>query len=166
MFERLSVPILGIIENMSYFLCPHCNEKTEIFRTDGGKNTSERFGVAFLGQIPLDAEVCTAGDIGVPIVAGHPESPTIRSVRGSRLGINGGPGGKWRRRRIDDPLILNTAKKLLTISFFSVTVGLDSYPKPLTLSHLSYRETLRKEATHGEHRLGKCLQKTRRKTRH
>ena len=75
MFERLGVPILGIIENMSYFLCPHCNEKTEIFRSDGGKNTSERFGVAFLGQIPLDAEVCTAGDIGVPIVAGHPESP-------------------------------------------------------------------------------------------
>ena len=75
MFERLGVPILGIIENMSYFLCPHCNEKTEIFRADGGKNTSERFGVAFLGQIPLDAEVCTAGDIGVPIVAGHPESP-------------------------------------------------------------------------------------------
>lgn len=75
MFERLGVPILGVIENMSYFLCPHCNEKTEIFRKDGGKNTSERFGVAFLGQIPLDAEVCTAGDIGVPIVAGHPESP-------------------------------------------------------------------------------------------
>ena len=75
MFERLGVPILGIIENMSYFLCPHCNEKTEIFRKDGGRNTSERFGVAFLGQIPLDAEVCTAGDLGVPIVAGHPESP-------------------------------------------------------------------------------------------
>ena len=75
MFERLGVPILGVIENMSYFLCPHCNEKTEIFSADGGKNTSERFGVAFLGQIPLDAEVCTAGDIGVPIVAGHPESP-------------------------------------------------------------------------------------------
>ncbi len=75
MFERLGVPILGIIENMSYFLCPHCNEKTEIFSADGGKNTSEQFGVSFLGQIPLDPEVCTAGDIGVPIVAGHPDSP-------------------------------------------------------------------------------------------
>ena len=75
MFERLGVPILGIIENMSYFLCPHCNEKTEIFRRDGGKNMSERFSVAFLGQIPLDAEVCTAGDLGVPIVAADPESP-------------------------------------------------------------------------------------------
>ena len=75
MFERLGVPILGIIENMSYFLCPHCNEKTEIFRRDGGKNMSERFSVAFLGQIPLDAEVCTAGDLGVPIVAADPASP-------------------------------------------------------------------------------------------
>ena len=75
MFERLGVPILGIIENMSYFLCPHCNEKTEIFSSDGGRKTSERFGVTFLGEIPLDAEVCTAGDIGVPIVAGHPDSP-------------------------------------------------------------------------------------------
>lgn len=75
MFERLGVPILGIIENMSYFLCPHCNEKTEIFRADGGKTMSERFGVSLLGQIPLDAEVCTAGDLGVPIVAGHPDSP-------------------------------------------------------------------------------------------
>ena len=79
MFERLGVPILGVIENMSYFLCPHCNEKTEIFRADGGKKTSERLGVAFLGDIPLDAEVCTAGDLGVPIVAGHPESPQSKA---------------------------------------------------------------------------------------
>lgn len=74
MFERLGVPILGIIENMSFFRCPHCNEKTEIFKADGGKKTSERFAVSFLGEIPLDAEVCTAGDLGVPIVAGHPDS--------------------------------------------------------------------------------------------
>ena len=89
MFERLGVPILGIIENMSYFLCPHCNEKTEIFRADGGRNTSERFGVAFLGQIPLDAEVCTAGDIGVPIVAGDPESPQSEAfgVVAKELGV-------------------------------------------------------------------------------
>lgn len=79
MFERLGVPILGVIENMSYFLCPHCNEKTEIFRADGGRKTSERLGVAFLGDIPLDAEVCTAGDIGVPIVAGQPESPQSKA---------------------------------------------------------------------------------------
>ena len=75
MFERLGVPILGIIENMSFFLCPHCNERTEIFKAEGGKKTSERFSVPFLGEIPLDSEVCIAGDLGVPIVAGHPDSP-------------------------------------------------------------------------------------------
>lgn len=81
MFERLGVPILGVIENMSYFQCPKCNEKTEIFRSDGGKKTSERLGVSFLGDIPLDAEVCTAGDLGVPIVAGRPESPQSNAFR-------------------------------------------------------------------------------------
>lgn len=75
MFERLGVPILGIVENMSYFLCPHCNQRTDIFRSDGGKRTSEKLGVSFLGRVPLDAEVCTAGDLGVPIVAAHPDSP-------------------------------------------------------------------------------------------
>ena len=50
-------------------------KKPKFLVADGGRNTSERFGVTFLGQIPLDAEVCTAGDIGVPIVAGNPESP-------------------------------------------------------------------------------------------
>ena len=75
MFERLGVPILGIVENMSYFLCPHCDERTDIFRSDGGKKTSEKLAVSFLGGVPLDAEVCTAGDLGVPIVAAHPDSP-------------------------------------------------------------------------------------------
>ena len=75
MFERLGVPILGIIENMSYFACPHCGERTDIFRADGGKKTSEKLEVSFLGQIPIDAEICTAGDLGVPIVASNPDSP-------------------------------------------------------------------------------------------
>jgi ATP-binding protein involved in chromosome partitioning len=75
MFERLGVPILGIVENMSHFACPHCGERTDIFRADGGKKTSEKLEVSFLGQIPIDAEICTAGDLGVPIVASNPDSP-------------------------------------------------------------------------------------------
>ena len=75
MFERLGVPILGIVENMSHFACPHCGERTDIFRADGGKKTSEKLDVSFLGQIPIDAEICTAGDLGVPIVASNPDSP-------------------------------------------------------------------------------------------
>ncbi len=79
MFDRLGVPILGIVENMSYFLCPHCSERTDIFRADGGKKTSDKLGVSFLGRVPLDAEVCTAGDLGVPIVAAHPDSPQSKA---------------------------------------------------------------------------------------
>jgi len=79
MFDRLGVPILGIVENMSCFLCPHCSERTDIFRADGGKKTSDKLGVSFLGRVPLDAEVCTAGDLGVPIVAAHPDSPQSKA---------------------------------------------------------------------------------------
>ena len=75
MFDKLGVPILGVVENMSYFACPHCGERTDIFRRTGGVKTSEKLGTRFLGEIPLDAEVCTAGDLGVPIVASHPDSP-------------------------------------------------------------------------------------------
>lgn len=75
MFDKLGVPILGVVENMSYFACPHCGERTDIFRRDGGGKFSEKLGTRFLGEIPLDAEVCTAGDLGVPIVASHPDSP-------------------------------------------------------------------------------------------
>ena len=75
MFDKLGVPILGVVENMSYFACPHCGERTDIFRRAGGVKTSEKLGTRFLGEVPLDAEVCTAGDLGVPIVASHPDSP-------------------------------------------------------------------------------------------
>lgn len=81
MFDKMGVPILGVIENMSYFLCPHCGERTDIFRAEGGKKTSEKLGVAFLGQIPIDAEICTGGDLGVPIVASNPDSPQSAAFR-------------------------------------------------------------------------------------
>ncbi len=81
MFDRLGVPILGVIENMSYFVCPHCGERTDIFRADGGKKTSEKLGVSFLGQIPIDPEICTGGDLGVPIVASNPDSPQSIAFR-------------------------------------------------------------------------------------
>ena len=81
MFDKLGVPILGVVENMSYFACPHCGERTDIFRRHGGVKTSEKLGTRFLGEIPLDAEVCTAGDLGVPIVASHPDSPQSQAFR-------------------------------------------------------------------------------------
>ncbi len=75
MFEKLDVPVFGVIENMSYFLCPHCGERTEIFGSGGGRKAAEELGLEFLGDIPLDAKTREAGDKGVPIVESEPDSP-------------------------------------------------------------------------------------------
>jgi ATP-binding protein involved in chromosome partitioning len=79
MFRQMKVPVLGIVENMSYFLCPHCNERTEIFRHGGGKKASETLGVPFLGEVPIDPAVVVGGDTGTPIVAENPESPAAKA---------------------------------------------------------------------------------------
>lgn len=68
MFKKVNVPVIGIIENMSTFVCPHCGEETDIFKKDGGKKTAELLSTAFLGSIPLDPQIVLGGDAGVPIV--------------------------------------------------------------------------------------------------
>jgi len=73
-FEKLKVTILGIIENMSTFTCPHCGKGTDIFRRGGGERMSRELGLPFLGAIPLDADIVTGGDEGRPIVAEKPNS--------------------------------------------------------------------------------------------
>jgi ATP-binding protein involved in chromosome partitioning len=75
MFRRVDVPVLGIVENMSYFLCPHCGERSEIFGHGGARHEAERLGVPFLGEVPLHLSIRVAGDAGTPIVAAEPESP-------------------------------------------------------------------------------------------
>ncbi len=74
MFEKVQVPILGVIENMSTFTCPHCGKDTDVFRRGGGERMSKELGVVFLGSIPLDADVVTCGDAGLPIVLEKPKS--------------------------------------------------------------------------------------------
>jgi ATP-binding protein involved in chromosome partitioning len=74
MFETVHVPILGIVENMSTFTCPHCGKATDVFRHGGGERMSRELGVPFLGAIPLDAEIVTCGDEGRPIVLEKPRS--------------------------------------------------------------------------------------------
>jgi ATP-binding protein involved in chromosome partitioning len=81
MFRKVNVPVLGIIENMSYYMCPHCGEREEIFGHGGGKKTAEMLGVPFLGEIPLDAKVVVGGDSGQPIVIGNPQSPAAAAFR-------------------------------------------------------------------------------------
>ena len=73
MFEKVDVPIFGFIENMSYFLCPHCGDRTEIFGHGGTRRESERLGVEFLGEIPLITEIRETSDSGRPVVAGSPD---------------------------------------------------------------------------------------------
>jgi ATP-binding protein involved in chromosome partitioning len=74
MFDKLNVPVFGVVENMSYFMCPHCNERTEVFGHGGGRHAAEELGLEFLGEIPLDVATREAGDRGVPIVESDPES--------------------------------------------------------------------------------------------
>lgn len=74
MFETVHVPILGIIENMGTFTCPHCGKATDVFRHGGGQRMSRELGVPFLGSIPLDADIVAAGDEGQPIVLSKPKS--------------------------------------------------------------------------------------------
>jgi ATP-binding protein involved in chromosome partitioning len=75
MFRKVNVPVLGLVENMSYYLCRHCGEREEIFGHGGGRRTAEMLGVPFLGEVPLDPKVVVGGDTGEPIVAAHPDSP-------------------------------------------------------------------------------------------
>jgi ATP-binding protein involved in chromosome partitioning len=75
MFEQVHIPVLGIVENMSYFICPNCSERHAIFGAGGGGELASLFKTTLLGQIPLASNVREAGDIGVPIVVGAPNSP-------------------------------------------------------------------------------------------
>jgi ATP-binding protein involved in chromosome partitioning len=80
MFERVNVPVLGIIENMSYFACPHCGQRTEIFLAGGGTRLAAELGVPLLGQIPLQSGVADLADAGKPIIVADPESPAARAL--------------------------------------------------------------------------------------
>jgi ATP-binding protein involved in chromosome partitioning len=78
MFRQVNTPVLGIVENMSYYLCPTCGTRDDLFGSGGGERIAERFGVPLLGQIPLLPAVRAAGDAGTPIVAERPEHPVSR----------------------------------------------------------------------------------------
>ena len=75
MFEKVDVPVLGIVENMSYFLCPRCGEKTEIFSSGGGEKTSQKYDIPLIANIPIDTQIRLGGDEGKPIVISNPDSP-------------------------------------------------------------------------------------------
>ena len=75
MFKKVDVPVLGIVENMSYFLCPHCGGRSEIFSHGGAREEARRLGAEFLGEVPLDLEIRQTSDGGRPITVSDPENP-------------------------------------------------------------------------------------------
>jgi len=79
MFKKLNAPILGIIENMSAYVCPHCGTRDEIFGSGGARKVAERLGLPFLGAIPLATPIRTSSDAGRPIVLSEPDSPAARA---------------------------------------------------------------------------------------
>jgi ATP-binding protein involved in chromosome partitioning len=81
MFRRVNVPILGIVENMSYFLCPSCGERSDIFSHGGAQREAERLGVPFLGEVPLHMDIREKSDAGLPVVATEPDGPLAKIYR-------------------------------------------------------------------------------------
>jgi ATP-binding protein involved in chromosome partitioning len=81
MFRRVNVPVLGIVENMSTFICPHCGTRSDIFGHGGARHEAERLGVPFLGEVPLAIEIREKSDAGAPVVASDPDGPHAESFR-------------------------------------------------------------------------------------
>lgn len=110
MFQKVNVPLLGIIENMSYFVCGHCNHRTEIFSHGGGERAAEKLGVPFLGSIPIDPAIREGGDTGHPIVDADPDSPQAKAIRKIAEKID----GRLRQEKSDQakPSLASLLKKI------------------------------------------------------
>src|SRR5271166_5741775 len=80
MFGQVKVPLIGVVENMSYFICPHCGERTDVFSHGGARKEAEKLGVPFLGEVPLDIAIRAHSDDGRPVVASMPESPQANAL--------------------------------------------------------------------------------------
>jgi len=81
MFRRVNVPVLGIVENMSTFICPHCGTRSDIFGHGGARREAERLGVPFLGEVPLAIDIREKSDAGEPVVATEPDGPHAQAFR-------------------------------------------------------------------------------------
>ena len=100
MFRKVDMPVLGIIENMSYFLCPKCNERSEIFGHGGAHAEADKLGMPFLGEMPLHMDIRATSDEGQPIVASKPDSVHAADLsRHRRQGLGRAGGGARRARQ-------------------------------------------------------------------
>ena len=80
MFNQVKIPILGVVENMSYFVCPHCGGRTDVFSHGGARKEAEKLGVPFLGEVPLDIAIRANSDEGRPVIASMAESPQANAL--------------------------------------------------------------------------------------
>ncbi|MFG1180477.1 iron-sulfur cluster carrier protein ApbC [Xanthobacter versatilis] len=87
MFEKVNIPILGVVENMSHFICPHCGGRSDIFGHGGAHAEADKMGVPFLGEIPLHMRIREMSDAGLPIVISDPESPQTAAYRHVAQGV-------------------------------------------------------------------------------
>jgi ATP-binding protein involved in chromosome partitioning len=94
MFERVNVPVIGIIENMSGFICPSCGTRHELFSTGGGTRLSEEVSAPLLGKIPLQARLADAADGGQPVVMAQPDSPAAQALVAIAEGLPARLGGR------------------------------------------------------------------------
>lgn len=78
LFQTAKIPVVGVVENMSSFLCPHCEKETHIFGHGGVRTATQRLGLPFLGEVPIDLQIRTGSDEGTPLVVSHPQSPQAR----------------------------------------------------------------------------------------
>ncbi len=91
--KQLSLPVIGVVENMSGFICPHCGERTDIFKSGGGEKMAEEFGVPFLGRVPIDPSIVEASDDGKAVVLSHPEKEAAKEfarIAAPLLALEGG----------------------------------------------------------------------------
>ena len=114
MFRQMKVDLVGMVENMSYFVCPHCQHEVDIFSRGGAEKTAKQFGVAFLGNIALDPELRKAGDTGKPAVLAGENSPHAKSLYDFArkvVATGGGNQGQLSRRRDSDSIASTAASR-------------------------------------------------------
>ncbi len=106
MFQRVNVPVLGIVENMSYFLCPECGARSDIFGHGGARHEAERLGVPFLGEVPLDMAIRETSDSGLPLVATQPAGPQAKAYRAIAEKVRGQLSGQGSSARVAPKIVI------------------------------------------------------------